>query len=192
MRRIIALAVGLAALSATTIADSPQEDFTRAWVGKTVFLKQPLFTLSYDERGTLGQTRRDRRDGLNVVTPFKGSYLQFDGRQGQEDVTESNPLRLFDKVNVLYQPNTLAFRSYRKVQPHLIYRYDPGPPLTVSGARVERDLVRIVLVDPKTDFGEEPATALTVRWPAPFSRAFSERSAVEGLIQQYLQFQPGS
>ena len=188
--RIAALVFGLSALSVTSAADTPRDDFARAWVGKTILVKQTLYTLTYDERGMMGQTRRDRREGLNVVTPFKGSYLQFDGRQKEDDVADLDPQRLVDKVRTMYQPDSLDLRSYRKVEPHLLYRYDPGAELTVSKASVERDFVRLLLVDRKTDFGDEPATSLTVRWPTPFSRSFAERDAVEGLILQYLQVRP--
>jgi hypothetical protein len=190
MHQIAAVAVGLSAMSVTVGGDTPREAFARAWVGRTVVVKQPLYTLLYDERGMMGQTRRDKRDGLNVVTPFKGSFLQFDGRQGQDDVTDLDPQRLVDRVKGMYQPNNLDLRAYRKVQPHLLFRYDPGAELLVGDARVERDFVRVLLVDPKTDFGEEPATSLTVRWSVPFSRSFTERDAVEGLMLQYLQMRP--
>ena len=88
IRQIAAIGLVFGSLSTTTAADIPREAFTRTWVGRTVLLKQTLYTLTYDERGLMGQTRRDKRDGLNVVTPFNGSHLQFDGRQKQEDVLD--------------------------------------------------------------------------------------------------------
>ena len=187
IRQITPLVLVLVAVSTTIAAESPREAFTNTWVGRTVFLTQPLYTLSYDERGIMGQTRRDKRDGLNVVTPFKGSYFQFDGRQKQDDVIDLDPQRLVDKVNETYQADGLSVRSYRKIETHLLHRYDPGNELTVRQARIERDFVRILLVDKRTDFGDEPATSLTVRWPTPFSRSFTERDVVERLILQYLQ-----
>ena len=187
IRQFAAIVLVLGSLSTATAADLPRETFTRTWVGRTVLLKQALFTLSYDERGVMGQTRRDKRDGLNVVTPFKGSHLQFDGRQKQDDVVESDPQRLVDKVSEAYRGDSLSVRSYQKIQPNLLHRYDPGVELTVSKIRIERDFVRLLLVDTKTQFGDEPAATLTVRWPAPFSRSFEERDVIEGLIKQYLQ-----
>jgi hypothetical protein len=186
MRQIAAIVLVVGSLSTATAADAPREIFTKAWVGKTVLLKQVLFTLSFDERGVMGQTRHDKREGLNVVTPFNGSHLQFDGRQKQDDVLESNAQRLVDKVTAAYRGDRLSVRQYQKVQPQLLHRYDPGVELTVSKVLIERDFVRVLLVDAKTSFGEEPATALTVRWPAPFSKSFEERRAIEGLIAQYL------
>jgi hypothetical protein len=191
IRQILLIVLGLGALSATTAAETPREAFARTWEGRTVLVRQVLYTLSYDERGLMGQTRRDKRDGLNVITPFNGGHLQFDGRQKQDDIVDQDPTRLVDRINVMYQGDSLSVRSYKKVQPHLLHRYDPGVELTVSKARIERDYVRLLLVDARTDFGNEPATSLTVRWPSPFSRSFEERDVVEGLILQYLAVKPG-
>jgi hypothetical protein len=187
IRQFATIVLVFGSLSTITAADTPREAFTRTWVGRTVLLKQVLFTLSYDERGVMGQTRHDKRDGLNVVTPFSGSHLQFDGRQKQDDVLESNAQRLVDKVSATYRGDSLSVRQYQKVQPQLLHRYDPGVELTISKILVERDFVRILLVDAKTSFGDEPAAALTIRWPAPFSKSFEERGVIEGLIAQYLQ-----
>jgi len=191
IREIAAIALVFVSLSTATAADIARETLTKTWAGRTVLLKQTLYTLSYDERGTMGQTRHDKRDGLNVVTPFNGSHLQFDGRQKQDDVVESDPQRLVDKVSAAYQADSLSVRSYQKVQPNLLHRYDPGVILTVTKIRIERDFVRLLLIDAKTSFGDEPAATLTVRWPVPFSRSFDEKDAVEGLIMQYLQVKSG-
>ena len=191
IRQFAAIVLVFGSLSTTTAADTPREAFTKAWVGRTVLLKQVLYTLSYDERGVMGQTSRDKRDGLNVVTPFNGSHLQFDGRQKQDDVLESDAQRLVDKVDATYKGDSLSVRQYQKVQPQLLHRYDPGVELTVSKIRIERDFVRLLLVDPKTQFGDEPATTLTVRWPAPLSKSFDERGVIEGLIAQYLHVKSG-
>jgi hypothetical protein len=191
IRQLAAIVLVFGSLSTVTAADLPRDAFTRTWVGRTVRLKQALFTLSYDERGVMGQTRRDKRDGLNVVTPFNGSHLQFDGRQKQDDVVESDPQRLIDKVSAAYRGDSLSVRSYQKVQPNLLHRYDPGVELTVTAIRIERDFVRLLFADAKTQFGDEPAATLTVRWPAPFSRSFEERDVIEKLISQYLQVKSG-
>jgi hypothetical protein len=190
-RPVALVTLALVAFSiAAPAADNFREEFTRAWTGKTVVVKRPLYTLSYDERGVMGKTYRDRRDGLNVVTPFKGSYFQFDGRQKKDHLTSLDPQRLVDQIKAEYQGDNLDVRAYQKVQPNLLNRYDPGASLVVRTVRVERDLVRLVLLDQATDFGDEPATFLTVHWPTPFSKSFTERDAVEGLILQYLHLQP--
>lgn len=190
-RQVASLALAIVATSvASASAANPRDEFARTWVGRMVLVKQPLYTLSYDERGMLGKTTRDKRDGLNVVTPFKGTYLQFDGRQKKDDLTDLDPERLVDQINVEYQADELDVRAYRKIQPNLLNRYEPGTELTVKAVRVERDFVRLVLLDERTDFGEEPATSLTVQWPTPFSRSFTEREAVEGLMLQFVQLRP--
>jgi hypothetical protein len=191
IRQIAAIVLVVGSVSTATAADISRETFTKTWVGRTVLLKQVLFTLTFDERGVMGQTRRDKREGLNVVTPFNGSHLQFDGRQKQDDVLESNAERLVDKVTAAYRGDSLSVRQYQKIQPQLLHRYDPGVELIVSKILIERDFVRVLLVDAKTPFGDEPATALTVRWPAPFSKSFQERDVIEGLIKQYLQVKSG-
>ena len=74
---VLVLASTIATLSAAT---NPRDDFAASWEGQTVVLTQRLHTLAYRERGRLGKAS-DKRDGLFVVTPFKGTYYQFDGRQ---------------------------------------------------------------------------------------------------------------
>lgn len=111
IRAIVAMALLFGSTTPITAADSPKEAFTKAWVGRTVLLKQPLYTLLFDERGLMGQTRRDKREGLNVVTPFKGSHFQFDGRQKQDDVVTLDPQQLVDEVDIAYQPDSLSVRS---------------------------------------------------------------------------------
>jgi hypothetical protein len=178
------------AIPVASSADNLREDFTRAWIGKTVVVKRPLYTLSYDERGMMGKVYRDKRDGLNVVSPFKGSYFQFDGRQKKGNLTSLDPQHLVDQIKLEYQGDDLDVRDYQKVQPNLLNRYDPGTALVVKAMRVERDLVRLVLLDQETNLGDEPATFLTVQWPTPFSKSFTERDAVESLILQFVHPKP--
>jgi hypothetical protein len=67
----------------------------------------------------------------------------------------------------------------------MLARYDPGVELVVRAAQVNRDTVRLKLSLP-ADGHDDVATGLTVQWPAPLSRSFSERGDVEDLIQQFL------
>src|SRR5262245_16307366 len=99
-----------------TAADSPQQIFARSREGKSIVLKQALYTLVYNERVKLGNTRNGRREGLMVATPSSGAYLQFDGRQGKDDVVDKQPQRIFELVNAAYQPDNLDVRAYRKVE----------------------------------------------------------------------------
>src|SRR5437773_6469479 len=45
---------------------------------------------------------KGKRDGLTVVTPSEGTYLQFDGRRGRDDIKETEPQRLKDAVATAY------------------------------------------------------------------------------------------
>src|SRR5205807_2294019 len=98
-----------------------------------------------NERGKLGNIRSAKRDGLIVATPSQGMYFQFDGRQGRDDVVERDPLRVIAAVSAAYEPDSLELRSYRKVEPVIINRYDPGVELVVSGVRIDRDVATLVL-----------------------------------------------
>jgi len=183
-----AIAIGLAAGALTTAsADSPQQAFARRWQGKAVVLRQSLYTLVYNERGKLGTTRNNRREGLTVVTPSNGVYYQFDGRQGRDDVMQRRPLGMVEAVNAAYQPDTLELRSYRKIEAVVMNRFDAGAELIVGRVQVERDFVRVAFVQGQGDT-DEPATSLTVKWPVPLSKALSEADILEGLIRQFFDF----
>jgi hypothetical protein len=174
-------------------ADTPQQIFARSWEGKVVVLKQALYTLVYNERGKLGNARNGRRDGLMVATPSSGAYLQFDGRQGKDDVVDKQPQRIFEAVNTAYTPDALDVRAYRKVEPVVIHRYTAGAELVVSRVRVEKDMVRIVFAQSLADGPEaDAATSLTIKWPVPFNKSFSERALVEDLLQQFVEIKPAS
>lgn len=189
VRWLAALAIALASAHAAPLAaDNPQQVFAKSWEGKTVVIKRTLYTLVYNERGRLGSTHKDRRDGLVVVTPFSGWYFQFDGRQSQDDLTDKDPQHLVDAVAEAYRSDPLDVRQYQKIEPVLLARYEVGGELVVAAVRIERDTVRLLFADPRTqDNAGEPATSLTVKWPTPLSRSMAERDAVEGLITQFVQ-----
>src|SRR5262249_23784717 len=113
--------------------------------------------------------------------------LQFDGRQGKDAVVDKQPQKIFELVNAAYQPDTLDLRAYRKVEAVVIHRYSVGVELIVSRVRVERDAVRMTFVQvPTTDPNEDPATTLTVKWPVPFTKLFSESALVDNLFRQFV------
>jgi hypothetical protein len=172
-------------------AEAPHEDFARSWEGRQIVVKQALYTLVYNERGKLGNTHTAKRDGLTVVTPHDGVYLQFDGRQGRDSLSGRDPQGLFDAVSVAYRGNALEVRSYRKVEPLLITRYDPGAALVVRRIRVERDTVRFSFVQADgPDGAEDAVTSLTVKWPVPLSKSFSERPLIEQAIRAFVDLAP--
>ena len=183
---VIALSAPLSTLAA---ADTPQQAFARTWQGQNVIVKRSLYTLVYNERGLLGNTRGGKRDGLLVATPVEGAYLQFDGRQGREDVVERDPERMFNAVSVMYEPDSLDVRSYRKVEPVTVTRYDSGWELRVNQVRVGIDTVNLSFsVRSGPDTGDL-ATSLRIKWPIPFSKSFAERNAVENVIRQFVDVQ---
>ena len=191
--KVAVVAVALAAAASTRIAaENPQQTFAKAWEGRSVLVRQSLYTLVYHERGKLGKTRINRRDGLTVVTPSQGIYFQFDGRQGRDDVVEPSAERIPDAVDLAYQSDSLDIRSYRKVEPVVLERYDPGGELIVLTARVDVDAVRLAFGRLDGVDAESAVTWLTVKWPVPLSKSFSERDAVENLILRFVGFKPAS
>lgn len=187
-RRLAVVVVALSTvLCAVATTETPQQAFIKRWEGQPVVVQQTLYTLVYNERGKLGNTRSGKRDGLTVVTPSAGTYLQFDGRQGRDAVVERQPQKVVEAVGVAYQPDSLDIRSYRKVEPVLMMRHDPGAELVVGSVRLERDTVRLSFAQgPAQTADEDPVTALTVKWPIPFSKSFTERELVENLIRQFV------
>ena len=191
-RAIVSLAAVAAIGTATASAESPQQAFIRSWEGRTVVVRNTLYTLVYNERGKLGNIRTAKRDGLIVATPSHGMYFQFDGRQGRDDVVERDPLRVIAAVSAAYEPDSLELRSYRKVEPVVINRYDPGVELVVSGVRIDRDVATLVLAPSGAGriSDDDEVTSLRIKWPTPFSRSFSERELIENLIDRFVEARP--
>ena len=131
-----------------------------------------------------GSVNAGQRAGLTVVTPFEGTYFQFDGRHKVDDIVAHDVQQIARAVQVGYQKEKLLGEGFtQKIDPVMLTFYDAGVALRVAAARVERDSVRLTLVLGDDD---EVATSLTVKWPAPLSKSFSERGNIEALIQQYL------
>ena len=190
LRRTAAIAAVLVvSLAHAVSAESPQRAFARRWTGRTVIVKQTLYTLVYNERGKLGNTTKDRRDGLVVVTPSDGVYYQFDGRQGRDEVKQRQPAGMLEAVNTAYEPDALELRSYRKVEPVVLNRYDPGVELTIGRVEFERDFVRVAFTR-EVAAGTDPVTWVTIKWPVPLSKSFSEENLVEALMRQFVDLPP--
>ena len=183
-RKLAAFTIIVAsAFSAASAAENPQLAFSRSWEGRQVTVKRALYTLVYNERGRLGNTYIGRREGLTVLTPYDGIFFQFEGRYGRKDIVVRDPQQIIDAVAVEYQADTLEVRSYRKVEPIMIVRYDLGVALVVTKVLFERDTVRLNLAESTGSAAKENSeTAITVRWPAPLSKSFSERQLIEGLL----------
>ena len=186
-RPAASIAVAALVLTATVLvsAENQQKAFENSWVGRHVVVKRTLYSLVYKEQRIRGSVEV-KRDGLTVVTPFAGNYFQFDGRRHVDDIMEQDVQRISDSVKVAYQQSKLLDEGFSQVvDPLLLTRYDPGTELIVRTARVNREMVRLELAQ-VTDGEKDIATSLTVQWPAPLSKTFSERVNVEGLIQEFL------
>jgi hypothetical protein len=184
-RQIVPALVMVSTIATLSAANNPKEEFAASWEGQTIVLKQRLHTLAYKERGRLGNGT-DKRDGLFVVTPFNGTYYQFDGRQSKDDLRGADPQTVADGIYAAYAGDALDMRPYAKVEPILLTIYEPGVELVVSSVRVERDRLRLFFTDPRVP-ESIPATSFMIQWPTPFSRSFSERQAIETIIRQYNQ-----
>jgi len=184
MREALILLIALALPGVTLAAESPQQAFAKLWEGRTVTVRSTLYSLIYSERGKLGTTRSGLREGLVVATPYQGSFLKFDGRQGRVDVIQHDAKRFVAAVNETYHPDALDVRSYRKLEAFALDRYDPGVELVVSAVRVDRDEVRFEFA---RGADTEPVTGIRIKWPVPLSKTFSERDLVENLIGQFVE-----
>jgi hypothetical protein len=174
-------------LAATTItsADTNQKAFEKNWVGRRVVVKRTLYSLVYNDRNLRGSIHAGR-DGLTVVTPFAGTYFQFDGRHRVDDVVEHDVEKIAQSVKLAYVKDAPLGEGWiQEIEPVMLARYDRGVELVVGVAQVNRDRVRLKLSLPAGG-DDGVATGLTILWPAPLSKSFSERGDVEDLIQQFL------
>ena len=184
MKQTIISLVVVACTATSVTAENPRDAFAKAWKGQTVVVKTMLYSLIYNERGKLGTTRSGRREGLLVVTSSNTEHLQFNGRQGRNTVTSKDPELLVKKVFAAYEPDALEVRSYRKLEPLAIHRFEPGVELVVSAVSIERDEVKLEFVQAKG--AADAVTSLRVKWPLPISPSFSERVPLESLLRRFV------
>lgn len=189
---MVVLAAGL--LVPTLVSsETPHEAFAKSWKGRSVVVRQALHSLVFNERGRLGTLRSNQREGLTVVTPNEGTYFQFDGRQGRDDIAGKDLQAVLNQVTEAYWGDPLEVRPYQRVEPLLVARYDPGVELVVKSVRIEQDRVKIDLAQlTSPDGGQEPVTSITVRWPAPISKSLSERSLIENTFRTFVDLKPAS
>ena len=189
-RRVWSVGVAALLLAAAAVAwaDNNQKEFEKRWTGRHVVVKRPLYSLVYNESG-LGGSVSAGRAGLTVVTPSAGTYFQFDGRHKVDDIVAHDVQKIAQSVQVAYRKDKLLGEGWtQKIDPVMLTFYDTGVALKVSTVRVEHDAVKLTLVL-ASGGDDEVATSLTVKWPGPLSKSFSERGNIEQLIQQYLTVQ---
>jgi len=182
---LVVLATAVTVLSA---GENPQQAFAKTWEGRTVVLKLPLYTLVYDERSRIGVVREGKRDGLTVVTPSEGAYLQFDGRRGRDDIKETEPQRLKDMVATAYVGESLlALEASKTIEPIVINRHEPGVECVVRKILLSRYTVKLVFASSGIDGEQDQLTSLTVKWPVPLSKSLTERETIENLIRVFVE-----
>jgi hypothetical protein len=183
---VAALLVSVIAVSAGA-ADVTQRSMLAAWRGRTVILRQRLYTLVYNERGRLGKTYANRREGLMVLTPSEGNFLKFDGRQHREDVIMRDPNLMTAAVAREYEGDPLDVRTYSRLEPVVLVQYDPGVDFVVTQVDIELDTVKLTLTQAEgPDKSGDAVTSITVKWPVPFSKSFLEREQVEQMLHVFL------
>ena len=180
----------LIASPAALSADNARDALVRTWEGRTVTLRRPLYTLIYNERGKLGTTHNGRRDGLTVLTPSSGIYFQFDGRQGKDDITAPAAQPIMAAVNEAYGPDALDLRSYRKLEALAVHQFAVGVRLMIGRIRIERDSVKVSLMQPGSEGEAEAVTSITIKWPLPFSRSFTEGDNIDALLRTCVDLEP--
>jgi hypothetical protein len=185
MKHLIVVLVVSACLGTSVEVETPQRAFINAWNGQSVVLKRVLYSLIYNERGKLGTTRSGQHEGLLVATPLRGEYLQFDGRHARDTVTANDPELLVRAVATKYEPDSLDVRSYRKLEPLAVHRFEPGVELLVSAVRIGRDEVKLEFVQPNG--GKSTMTSLRIKWPLPLSPGFGERLPLEDVLRQFVE-----
>ena len=190
--RVISTLVVLAtAVSVLSAGENAQQSFAKNWEGRTVVLKQPLYTLVYDERSRIGMVREGKRDGLTVVTPSEGTYLQFDGRRGRDDIKDTEPQRLKDAVAIAYvSESLLALEASKTIEPIVINRHEAGVECVVRKILLSRYAVKLVFASSGLDGEQDHLTSLTVKWPVPLSKSLTEREAIENLIRVFVEIKP--
>jgi hypothetical protein len=106
-------------------------------------------------------------------------------------VVGRDPQSMVRAVAAAYDGDSLDVRQYRRVEPLLIARYDPGVELVVASVRLDRDTVKLGFVQESGPDGDDaPVTSLTIKWPVPLSKSFSERAIIEQLILPYVNVLP--
>jgi hypothetical protein len=185
MKATIVTLVLLASMDTAIHAENPRQAFVKAWKGQSVVVKTTLYSLVYNERGRMGNTRSGQREGVLVATSPSGEHFQFDGRQGRDTVIANSPARLVEGVAAAYEANGLDVRPYRRLEPLAVERFVPGAELVVTDVRIERDEVKLEFR--LRDGSEDTSTSLRVKWPLPLSPSFSERVLVEELLRRYVQ-----
>jgi len=174
------------AVSLTASEPTGKTVLVNTWEGRTVVVKQTLYSIVFDERSRIAPvlTRQDRVSGLTVAT-WSETYYRFDARRSSEkDILERDPNRVVSILREQYfRSRHLDLGTSKDVEPLMLARYDPGATLLVRAVHIERDRVRLMLhKDRKSDL----ATTLTVQWPIPLSDELSESELIDEVLTRFI------
>jgi hypothetical protein len=141
----------------------------------------------FDERSRLLPIlkHKDRVSGLTVVTPTGTYYYQFDARRdSEEDIVGRDPDAIVSELRKQYYRSMhLDNGAVQDIEPVMVVRYSPGVRFIVRKVQIERDRVRLFF----HKVGEaDLATTLTVKFPTPLSKEFTESSLIDDALSRFV------
>jgi hypothetical protein len=183
--RMLTTALIITCSVGTVVSADAFSDFTRTWNGRRVVVRSPLYSVLYDEVGRMGKHYRGKLAGLTVAT-HAGRHYEFDGPGSDEDIAEPTPNQVMSQMSARFHRSShLELSSVKAITPRVLRQYDPGVALIVESVKVERNRIRFEFSQPD-DEKEGFATSLTIEWPAPLSREFRERQAIEEMLRRFV------
>jgi hypothetical protein len=188
IRLVLILCVALAAAASLHAAErSGREAFRHAWTGRTVVVKRTLYSVVFDERSRVLPVikHQDRVSGLTVVTPTGTSYYQFDSRRKEEeDIVDQNPDGIVAQMRKQYfRSMHLDNGAVQDIEALMLVRYSPGVSFIVRKVQIERDRVRLYL---HKDGEGDLATTLTMKFPTPLSKEFTESPLIDDALTRFV------
>jgi hypothetical protein len=186
-RLALILFVALATASLQAGERSGKKAFENAWVGRSVVVHRTLYSVVFDERSRLLPIlkHKDRVSGLTVVTPAGTYYYQFDARRdSEEDIVGRDPDAIVSELRKQYYRSMhLDNGAVQDIEPVMVVRYSPGVRFIVRKVQIERDRVRLFF----HKVGEaDLATTLTVKFPTPLSKEFTESSLIDDALSRFV------
>lgn len=187
-------AVILLTLTATAAAAAPPgaRALKSAWLHRQIVLKQALYSIIVT-RQAFGGGAMLSREGLTVVSPETGIYYEFHGHffTGDRTVVGRDLQQVVEEVSAEHRlmpmrtnPNTGRLEPPMPVErPAQLITYAAGTILRVQKLAIAKDHVTLTFEDLR---GHRAVTTLTVQWPQPLSRNFSEQPAIDRLLQTFL------
>jgi hypothetical protein len=183
--RVLATALAITSAASAIVSADALSDFTRAWHGRRVLVRSPLYSVLYDEVGRLGVHYRGKLAGLTVAT-HAGQHYEFDGPGSDEDIAEATPHAVMNQMSARFHRSShLELSSVKTITPRVLRQFDPGVTLIVDSVKIERNRIRFEFVE-SGDQEDGFATSLTLEWPAPLSKQLREREAIEAMLRRFV------